>query len=132
MRLLALSSPTFPLAMRRLRINGNTTGPMKRNSGRSLSEFQSPSQTIVVGEIHQQHDPRPALGLDAEININNRTMFGHLGTMNFVFADGHVKAMKGAATANSNINMWSVDPIGTAPSATLISWMASEQARLEN
>ncbi len=137
---LGAAFPDFPAGYAALTDLGSPSivnAAMKRNSGRSLSEFTSPSQSIVVGEITSRTTPTPArAGTDAEINVNNRTMFGHLGSMNFAFADGHVKAMKGSYTANSTVNMWSVDPTGSGsgnlpPNATLVAWMRTEQARLE-
>ena len=82
--------------------------------GIALARIQSTSQLILVGERgnNATGDPeyyRP----DTEGNF---TLQNHLGMSNFLFADGHVKSMKPAATGTP-LNLWNVDNT-TAPNAT--------------
>jgi prepilin-type processing-associated H-X9-DG protein len=42
-------------------------------------------------------------------NSDNTTFTNHLATTNFLFADGHVKALKPEATI-TGVNMWAFDP----------------------
>ncbi len=71
----------------------------------SLASFATPSTTIVVGEHVDRIDP--------EFYITDATAFNftnHLGTTNFLFADGHVKSLKPTATMNPN--MWTIEDDG--------------------
>jgi prepilin-type N-terminal cleavage/methylation domain-containing protein/prepilin-type processing-associated H-X9-DG protein len=74
----------------------------------SLGGVQLPAQTINIVEIWSYQAP--------EININwpgygPLLYAGHTGTTNYEFADGHVKALRPAATDTnwgtpSEVNMW--------------------------
>jgi prepilin-type processing-associated H-X9-DG protein len=46
----------------------------------------------------------------------SRTFTDHLGTSNFLFLDGHVKALRPTATATATINMWTVSNATSVPS----------------
>jgi prepilin-type N-terminal cleavage/methylation domain-containing protein/prepilin-type processing-associated H-X9-DG protein len=85
----------------------------------SLSQIVSPSQCIMVHEmsvnarITWMNDPGDMLN-----SSSNSQLQGHLGTTNYLFADGHVKAMKPSATYKAGspvVNMWSVDPSLASP-----------------
>ncbi len=70
----------------------------------SLAFIKSPSSKIVISENRVRnnhmmyHDETVA-----DMAANN--FAGHLGTMNCLFVDGHVKSMRPAATATP-LNMW--------------------------
>jgi prepilin-type N-terminal cleavage/methylation domain-containing protein/prepilin-type processing-associated H-X9-DG protein len=79
-----------------------------------LAEFTDTTRTILVHEYSgARTDPESWATTDMVFR-------NHLGTTNFLLADGHVKALKPTATVSSgNFNMWSVDPTNaTAISGT--------------
>jgi prepilin-type N-terminal cleavage/methylation domain-containing protein/prepilin-type processing-associated H-X9-DG protein len=85
-------------------------------SALTLARIPSASQLILIGE--QRTDRRnPDFYTVVDLNLLN-----HLGTTNFLFADGHVKAMKPVNTGIP-INMWNVDntttPGASAPGPAL-------------
>jgi prepilin-type N-terminal cleavage/methylation domain-containing protein/prepilin-type processing-associated H-X9-DG protein len=78
-----------------------------------LSKFESTAQTILVYEVNSLTNTE-AGGMQPQQNLD---VTNHLATTNFLFADGHVKAMKPSATISTaapTLNMWSLDP-STAP-----------------
>ena len=74
---------------------------MTENYGAAASEVNFPSTTIMVGETTDRYDP------EYYVNNNDLRMQNHLGTSNFLFADGHVKAMRPIATGVP-VNMWNL------------------------
>ena len=77
--------------------------------GVTLASLQAPAQTIAVSE--GTHEGYPDMNLMN--HYNNLDFFaGHTGVANFLFADGHVKAMRPTATINE------CDPAGCAPKQT--------------
>ncbi len=89
--------------------------------GPALADFSSVSQTIMVTDSNCDSTNFRVTGADwytsaasAEIGgAGNSALFaGHLNTMNVLFADGHVKAMKPTQTISAfmggggSINMW--------------------------
>lgn len=84
---------------------------LKLNSGGttvvSMASLSYPATTISVCEQQgAQSDPK-ADNTGYFTNGTNQNAFtNHLGTSNFLFIDGHVKALKPAATASVDINMW--------------------------
>lgn len=103
-------------------INGNPangdlggTPPTDYNVGQSLSAISSSAQVLIVGETSENW-------LFPEMNANGAMtddMFrGHLGQCNFLFVDGHVKAMKPLATGTP-VNMWTIQDDGAAPTVFL-------------
>jgi prepilin-type N-terminal cleavage/methylation domain-containing protein/prepilin-type processing-associated H-X9-DG protein len=91
--------------------------------GAKLSLFASASQTILVFESGiKGNSEADSFHPDA----NSVSMTNHLATTNFLFADGHVKAMKPTDTANANINMWSLLPTTDVPAPTGASHVATE------
>ncbi|MEO7715978.1 MAG: DUF1559 domain-containing protein [Capsulimonas sp.] len=77
--------------------------------GVTLASMQAPAQTIAVSE--GTHEGWPDMNLMNHFN-NLDFYAGHTGVTNFLFADGHVKAMKPMATINE------CDPAGCAPKQT--------------
>ena len=103
-------------------VNGNNGGtgggiggtpPCEANVGQSLAAIQSVSLVLFVGETSDTW-------LYPEMNTNSTMiddMFkGHLNTTNFLFVDGHVKAMKPTATGTP-VNMWTIEDDGAASAA---------------
>jgi prepilin-type N-terminal cleavage/methylation domain-containing protein/prepilin-type processing-associated H-X9-DG protein len=84
-----------------------------------LSIFTETSRTIVVYENSGKDANGANISSDyadaTQPDASNMGMTNHLATTNFLFADGHVKAMKPSATIRGG-NMWSTDPSSTAPS----------------
>ncbi|RYZ84360.1 MAG: DUF1559 domain-containing protein [Proteobacteria bacterium] len=75
----------------------------------SLSSVTEPAQTVYVSE-YSWRDAAVNWEDGNALNPNARGLYfsGHLNTCNFLFADGHVKAMKPSATG-SPVNMWNVE-----------------------
>jgi prepilin-type N-terminal cleavage/methylation domain-containing protein/prepilin-type processing-associated H-X9-DG protein len=122
--------------------NGGTWGPRAANTGfgydrpmdqadcvsatttfrpTKLSQIAETARSIVVVEYK---------GTGNATNISSTSSGGgsfdptnHLGTTNYLFADGHVKAMKPTATVSGG-NMWANDPTNTPVHATLKSALA--------
>ena len=84
--------------------------------GIALSEISSPSTTISVTETDWMDQ---ITSIDIEWNpgaANNLLYAGHLGTSNFLFADGHVKALRPTQTYRAGtVNYWyrNQDPLQT-------------------
>jgi prepilin-type N-terminal cleavage/methylation domain-containing protein/prepilin-type processing-associated H-X9-DG protein len=116
-----LTSPRFP---RSYNCNGKVdfnagnatyiggTPPMAANNGQSLAALNDVARTILVtegGDVDYVDVPMGENGT----TFSDHMFAGHLGTANFVFADGHVKAMKPINTATP-INMWNVEETNDA------------------
>jgi prepilin-type N-terminal cleavage/methylation domain-containing protein/prepilin-type processing-associated H-X9-DG protein len=77
--------------------------PFDENNGEALASLQNPATTLLVMETKERGDER--MFGTADITSTTQTFTNHLGTTNFLFVDGHVKAMKPSATG-APINMW--------------------------
>ncbi|RYZ65670.1 MAG: DUF1559 domain-containing protein, partial [Proteobacteria bacterium] len=108
---LPLSSPRFfrsyAANASQYGISGGTT-PMEYDRSSSLSALVDVSRTVLVTEskegdnnVHMNDDP-------SRFSSSTDTFPGHLGTVIFLFCDGHAKAMKPSATGNP-VNMWNVE-----------------------
>ena len=91
------------------------SGPMNRagvdGGGRSLAELNNSAQTILVGENAGPRTEPDFWGVN-DFSATDTPGFGnrftnHLGTSNYLFADGHVKSLKATATGTP-INMWNM------------------------
>jgi prepilin-type N-terminal cleavage/methylation domain-containing protein/prepilin-type processing-associated H-X9-DG protein len=106
--------------------NGPGVGrPMSdASSSPSLSAFNDVAQTIIVTE-HKNNPYIDLYNAGTVYSSSTNTLQGHLGTTNFLFADGHVKAMKPSATSNANLCMWTLSggPTGAAPGACNTAWV---------
>lgn len=116
--------------------NGNHTNiggtaPMALNTfdvaeGKTLFRIARPEETILVAEGNTQYS-EATVGFAPPVFAND--MFqGHLGNCNFLFADGHVKAMKPIATGSPK-NFWSIENDGIAP-ATLLDLLSAWQEKV--
>lgn len=109
------------------------------NSGLHLSEIASPAQFIAVCEIW--HAPWVTINVDRNTLAYNDTgtgggsyaaygdllYSGHLGTGNYLFADGHVKSMRPTQTAR-DVNLWYKD--NTPLSSTGLQVLQSAEAKV--
>ena len=109
---LPLTEPRFGISYV---CNGNPTNiagnpPMAFN-GTALAAVTDTARTILVTEGGDAPFSEAATSFGASFGS---IMFkGHLQTANFLFADGHVKALKPIATG-SPINMWNIEETGDA------------------
>jgi prepilin-type N-terminal cleavage/methylation domain-containing protein/prepilin-type processing-associated H-X9-DG protein len=77
--------------------------PMDEDNGVALASLNNPATTLLVMEARNVDE---AWTNDTgSITDTNQTFTNHLQNTNFLFVDGHVKALKPAATG-SPINMW--------------------------
>ena len=104
-------------------VNGGAFGGQEA-AGPNLSDFASPSQTIMVAEGNTSNtDFRPSGPAWMSTNggtppgpqgANGGTAFfaGHLGTMNVLYCDGHVKSVRPLSTISTvmggsgSVNQW--------------------------
>ncbi|RYX80120.1 DUF1559 domain-containing protein [bacterium] len=107
---LPAGSPRFG---RSYAINGTTsniggTSPSEHATAASLAQVADTAQTILVSEFSY---PTPWFGMDYTDGSFTNTTFmftGHLANTNFLFCDGHVKALKPIATGMP-VNMWNIE-----------------------
>ena len=105
---------------------GETTRPMNEgdNGGSvSIAVITSPTQTILVHEYTGVNSD-PETYQDADLNFQ-----GHLGTTNFLFADGHVKSMRPTLTVQ-NTNMWNVNSSVPASGTDVATKAGTETTRI--
>ncbi len=80
--------------------------PSGQTVGTAMAFIQAPSQKIMIAESSYPWEVMYADWLAPTSHGARDSIFaGHLGTMNCLFVDGHVKSMRPTATA-SPINMW--------------------------
>ena len=102
----------------------NPAGVGATDSAAALSEIKSPPQCILVGDSKKNRDEATFSG------VSDIEFQGHLGTTNFLFADGHVKSMRPTLTVQGT-NMWDIDNTKT-PNATWAGKMGTETTSLAN
>ena len=90
--------------------------------GAALGSITSPSQTILIGENRKDRDA-PNYNTVGDVEFQ-----GHLGTTNFLFADGHVKSMRPTLTVQG-VNMWDIDSKRT-PLAGWVTRMGTQTTEL--
>ena len=118
-----LSPTTDPRFPRSYTINGTNVNiggnpPVEFNSAQSLSAIPQTAQTILVSE---SNEGGTEFRWDSSTNRYASSVDGfpgHLGQVNFLFVDGHVKAMKPRATGTP-VNMWTIEEDGAAPTSML-------------
>jgi prepilin-type N-terminal cleavage/methylation domain-containing protein/prepilin-type processing-associated H-X9-DG protein len=93
------------------------TPPMGDNGvSASLASLSSSAQIVLVGETAPTWE-YPEMHIGGTADEAARDGFqGHLQVANWLFADGHVKAMKPSATGTP-VNMWTVEDETTTPQA---------------
>lgn len=127
------NGPNATFIPRSYSINGNNndfnalggTAPSGQFQGQLLAAIQSVAQVVLVVE-NDPSWPWPELNTTTNdpANFAGQAFKGHLGTVNFLFVDGHVKAMKPIATG-SPVNMWTIEDDQAAPtvlSNNLVAW----------
>jgi prepilin-type processing-associated H-X9-DG protein len=63
------------------------------------------------------------------VTTTNFDITNHLGGTNYLFADGHVKALRPSKTLTpGSLNMWAVDSVQGNGSNTLKGGLASQEA----
>ena len=97
--------------------------PMNVDGSATLSQIKSPSQLILINEHKEQRGQS-----EMEDPTANFRPQGHLGTTNFLFADGHVKSMRPTLTVQGT-NMWHVDNTTPVP-ITLTNAMGTQTIEL--
>ena len=88
-------------------------GPIRRGKPIKMANLKSPTQTIVVFEEEATDESAQQYGVswdkddgsEASLNV---IFAAHLGTSNFLFADGHAKSMRPTITIQTG-NWWHVD-----------------------
>jgi prepilin-type N-terminal cleavage/methylation domain-containing protein/prepilin-type processing-associated H-X9-DG protein len=104
-------------------------GPLARfntppyDGGYKLSVINSPSQLIMVAEGNQGNntsaDLTPVFQIANSSTGDVRGLWsGHLGTSNYLFVDGHVKALRATATATP-YDLWDINKQDGACSSLL-------------
>lgn len=83
------------------------------NTGNHISTFVNPASTIAVTEnyVERQHvmdiTQRNSTSCNNQWSGGGECLWsGHLGTSNYLFADGHVKSLRPMQTIAGNVNMW--------------------------
>jgi prepilin-type N-terminal cleavage/methylation domain-containing protein/prepilin-type processing-associated H-X9-DG protein len=105
------------------RVNIGGESPIEWGTGSALAAIPSVAQTVLVSESREGATEFLFNGAVDRYLTSGPAFAGHLGTVNFLFVDGHVKALKPSATGTP-VNMWSIEEDGVAP--------ASLQDRLNN
>lgn len=86
----------------------NGARPMADTDSASLAALDSVATTLLIIERNNGGDDKFYQAGDISSGVGNSNVTNHLGTTNFLFADGHVKALKLTATANGT-NMWIIN-----------------------
>lgn len=73
-----------------------------------LNRISKPAETIVVADAWRPEQPYMWWG--GPLNRGGQ-LFAHLGMVNLLFADGHVKSMKATSSATP-VNMWTIEDDG--------------------
>jgi prepilin-type N-terminal cleavage/methylation domain-containing protein/prepilin-type processing-associated H-X9-DG protein len=105
----------------------NYARPMDAPDGSALAAIDSPSQCIAV--VEYQGTGRPQGSLYSASAAGGMGFTNHLSTTNFLFVDGHVKALKPLATISNNVNMWANVPT-SGMSTTTRDGLAAQEAAL--
>jgi prepilin-type N-terminal cleavage/methylation domain-containing protein/prepilin-type processing-associated H-X9-DG protein len=111
-----------------------TTGrPMNQNSAAALASLDSSATTLLIGEVtganaNDEKYYSPVLQIAASATDSRLT--NHLGMSNWLFADGHVKALKPTATIRP-LNMWVMNAQDTTtPGANWVTSIGHAQAAM--
>jgi len=100
---------------------GGTSTPIGKDGSTALAAVENVAQVIMVGDVIDRADP------EFWDNEGSSRLLGHLGMSNFLFVDGHVKALKPTATI-SPVNMWNNQ--NAAPNPNWANVMGQHQARI--
>lgn len=102
--------------------------PISANAA-ALADFVFPSQIILVGEQKTNSTNEPYFLHTAYFSPPTNSLMNHLGMSNYLFVDGHVKALKPLATAQP-VNLWIVNNTARAagPAGLITVLRAQESA----
>jgi prepilin-type N-terminal cleavage/methylation domain-containing protein/prepilin-type processing-associated H-X9-DG protein len=93
--------------------SGRPMNGIPDGGGIALSALQESAQTIQIHEnVGTTNDP-DVWNSQTSYSDGTVVLTNHLGMANFLFSDGHVKALKPMATIGT-VNMWSVAPSAPA------------------
>jgi prepilin-type N-terminal cleavage/methylation domain-containing protein/prepilin-type processing-associated H-X9-DG protein len=117
---LPLTSPRFTRSYSCNSDSGNIggTAAMVYNNASSLAAITDVAQTVLVTETDASWVNTDIPFNQTPTQVAAAVFSGHLGTVNFLFADGHVKALKPTATG-SPINMWNIEETNDAFAALM-------------
>lgn len=99
--------------------------------GVALAKLVSPAQTILVHENSGTDADPDYWDMSSRLGASNVDLTNHLSTTNFLFSDGHVKALKPQSTITGGTNMWSVSPTTDTVPAGWQSQIATEATLLQ-
>lgn len=90
------------------------SGPIRVGKPLQISAIKSPSATFLAFEKNGDNAQAQQIGAlwdkdDGDENWTNILYAGHLDTSNYLFVDGHVKAMRPLATITNKINRWNIN-----------------------
>jgi len=108
-------------------INRGADGSRAISGGAALAQFASTSQTIVVFENANPNSANADLYNASDLAPGNTPLQNHLGTTNFLFADGHVKSLKPLNTVAGGVNEWLMNPVGATVGTTLQNSLGANQ-----
>ena len=101
------------------------------SGGAALAQFASSSQTILILE-HSDNSGNPDLYQVGDLAGSTNTNFqNHLGMTNFLFADGHAKALKPLSTIAGGVNMWTLNPTVDVAPTVLKNALGDQQTRMQ-
>ena len=99
------------------------------SGGALLASLENSATTILVGENGKTAEQK-FFNYTYILSTTGKTLTNHLGTSNWLFADGHVKALKPSATINP-INMWVISAQDTTtPGANWINAINDVEAAM--
>ena len=94
------------------------TPPTNDGAGQSLAAIPATATTMLVMESDPSWQWPEANTSLSTTDFRNMLFAGHLGQVNFLFVDGHVKALKPLATGTPT-NMWTIEEDGAGPTTLL-------------
>jgi prepilin-type N-terminal cleavage/methylation domain-containing protein/prepilin-type processing-associated H-X9-DG protein len=100
--------------------------PVRHQNSVGISALDSPSTTILVVEQKSGNNSMMQNSNDLGNNAGYG-LLGHLGTSNFLYADGHVKALKPTGTIAGGINQWVISNQTAAPTANWVTALGKSQ-----
>jgi prepilin-type processing-associated H-X9-DG protein len=106
---------------------------MNQDNGAALASVETPTTTLLVGEVTgaNANDPKYyAAQQQISSGAGDSRLTNHLGMSNWLFADGHVKALKPNATIRP-LNMWVMNAQDTTvPGPTWVTAINNAQAAM--
>ena len=86
---------------------GNSLAAMPKDQGWasvSISKFNQPSSLILI--VESTRDPNGTFDGITTAYLQYDLFAGHNGYSNYLYVDGHVKALKPTATCGGNVSQW--------------------------